>query len=153
MNTTDRSIALVDAALRRRFYFFGFFPDEPPVRGLLSRWLEVNQPDAAWVAGLVELANRKLEDRHLGIGPSYFLKKEHPLSDDWVRFIWEQAVMPYIEEQCFGDESRLREFAYDRLVREINGPGTETGGDGTTPASAVNEDGVVAGDGSGDETC
>ena len=76
MNTTDRSIALVDAALRRRFYFFGFFPDEPPVRGLLSRWLEINQPDAEWVAGLVELANRKLEDRHLGIGPSYFLNKK-----------------------------------------------------------------------------
>ena len=40
MNTTDRSIALVDAALRRRFYFFGFFPDEPPVSrnaGTLAR--------------------------------------------------------------------------------------------------------------------
>ena len=150
MNTTDRSIALVDAALRRRFYFFGFFPDEPPVRGLLSRWLEVNQPDAGWVAGLVELANRKLEDRHLGIGPSYFLNKNQQLSEDRVRFIWEQAVIPYIEDQCFGDESKLKEFVYDRLRRELDGLGIEPQGVGTTPASTVNEDDVVAEEGSGD---
>ena len=150
MNTTDRSIALVDAALRRRFYFFGFFPDEPPVRGLLSRWLEANQPDAGWVAGLVELANRKLEDRHLGIGPSYFLKKDQPLNEGRVRFTWEQAVIPYIEDQCFGDESKLKEFVYDRLKRELGGLRTEPQDGGTTPTSDVNEDDVVAEEGSGD---
>ena len=150
MNTTDRSIALVDAALRRRFYFFGFFPDEPPVRGLLGRWLEANQPDAGWVAGLVELANRKLEDRHLGIGPSYFLKKDQPLNEGRVRFIWEQAVIPYIEDQCFGDESKLKEFVYDRLKRELGGLGMEPQDGGTTPTSDVNEDHLLAGESSGD---
>ena len=121
MNTTDRSIALVDAALRRRFYFFGFFPDEPPVEGLLSRWLEKNNPEAKRVANLVDLANRKLEDRHLGIGPSHFMKKDPPLDEDRVRFIWEQAIIPYIEEQCFGDEAKLKEFDYDRLKGELRG--------------------------------
>ncbi len=120
MNTTDRSIALVDAALRRRFYFFGFFPDKPPIEGLLKRWLDEHSPEAAWVAALVDLANRKLEDRHMGIGPSYFMKKGAPLDENRVGFIWDQAVIPYIEEQCFGDEGKLAEFAYDRLKGELH---------------------------------
>ena len=150
MNTTDRSIALVDAALRRRFYFFGFFPDEPPVRGLLGRWLEVNQPDAEWVAGLVELANRKLEDRHLGIGPSYFMNGGQPLSEGRVRFIWEQAVIPYIEDQCFGDESRLKEFAYDRLRRELGRLASEPEDVSTLQESTAIGDRIETEDDSGD---
>ena len=118
MNTTDRSIALVDAALRRRFYFFGFYPDEPPVRGLLRRWLSESAPAFMWVADLVDAANRKLDDRHLGIGPSHFMKQDPPLDEPRVRFIWEQAVLPYIEEQFFGDEARLKQFDYGRLLSE-----------------------------------
>ena len=134
MNTTDRSIALVDAALRRRFYFFGFFPDEPPIKGLLRRWLDKNNPDLIWVADLVARANDKLGDRHMGIGPSHFMKEDPPLNEDRVRFIWEQAVMPYIEEQSFGDENRLKEFAYDQLKRELdtNGQPEDGAGDAST---------------------
>ena len=144
MNTTDRSIALVDAALRRRFYFFGLYPDEPPVAGLLRRWLAKNEPEAMWVADLVDAANRRLNDRHLGIGPSHFMKQDPPLDEPRVRFIWEQAVLPYIEEQFFGDEARLKEFDYGRLLSEINSSAmpidadddppqsTSAGGDGQT---------------------
>ena len=130
MNTTDRSIALVDAALRRRFYFFGFFPDEPPIEDLLSRWLEENSPQMNWVADLVETANRKLKDRHMAIGPSHFMKNHPPLDERRVQFIWEQAVMPYIEEQFFGDEEGLKEFAYNRLRKETDGEVQREAGSG-----------------------
>ncbi len=150
MNTTDRSIALVDAALRRRFYFFGFFPDEPPVKGLLERWLEENNPGAKWVARLVNLANHKLADRHLGIGPSHFMKKDPPLDEKRVRFIWEQAVIPYIEEQCFGDEERLKEFAYDRLKSELDGASSEPDAGSGQPESAMEDGNGQPEDGAGD---
>ena len=150
MNTTDRSIALVDAALRRRFYFFGFFPDDPPIRGLLNLWLEMNNPEARWVAGLVDLANRKLEDRHLGIGPSYFMKKDPPLDENRVRFIWEQAVIPYIEDQCFGDEDKLKEFAYDRLKRELGSVAHEPVGGGDHPGVITSDEDERSEGGAGD---
>ena len=75
MNTADRSIALMDAALRRRFYFAPFFPNEPPIEGLLRRWLDEHAPGMAeHVAGLVDRANELL-DRDAAIGPSYFMRK------------------------------------------------------------------------------
>ena len=121
MNTADRSIALVDAALRRRFWFHGFFPDEPPIEGLLRRWLAEHQPGAEWVADLVDRANEHLGDRDAAIGPSYFMSDSAELDDDRVRRIWQRAVRPYVEEQCYGEEDKLRSLEYDRLRRELDG--------------------------------
>ena len=66
----------------------------------------------------------------MGIGPSHFMKIDPPLDEKRVRFIWEQAVIPYIEEQSFGDEARLKEFAYDRLKRELDTNGQPEDGAG-----------------------
>ena len=152
MNTTDRSIALVDAALRRRFYFFGFYPDEPPVRGLLRRWLEANNPEAKWVADLVDAANRKLNDRHLGIGPSHFMKQDPPLDAARVRFIWEQAVLPYIEEQSFGDDARLKAFGYDQLLAEIRPASASPNAEDASSEGETANGAAQPGDGGQDET-
>ena len=127
MNTADRSIALVDLALRRRFHFFDFYPDEPPVEGLLGRWLQRNAPDMRWVAGVVDGVNRRLDDRHAAVGPSHFMRPG--LDEPGVRLIWNHAVLPYIEEHLFGEPDRLGEFRLDALLR-----GTDTGGAADEPA-------------------
>ena len=134
MNTADRSIALVDLALRRRFYFVDFHPDRPPVEGLLRRYLRENAPTMEWVAEVVDLANSQLsEDRHAAIGPSHFMRSN--LNDKDVSLIWEHSVLPYIEERLFGyDDSRLGDFALDRLRRRTtDGNSSEDDGEGPEP--------------------
>lgn len=123
MNTADRSIALVDVALRRRFHFFRFFPDEPPVHGLLHRWLERHAPEFGWLATLLDRANEKLDDPNFSIGPSHFMDRER-LTEPWVEMIWQHSILPFVEEHFFGEPDRLREFDLERLRRAV---GRQTG--------------------------
>ena len=113
MNTADRSIALVDLALRRRFHFAPFYPDQAPIEGLLRRWLRANNSKMEWVADVVDRANKLLGDRHVAIGPSYFLRED--LDGDWLDLIWEHSVLPYLAEHFFGDEERLNDFQLAKL--------------------------------------
>ena len=115
MNTADRSIALVDLALRRRFHFVEFHPDKPPIQGLLRRYLAAKAVGMEWVADVVDRANELLrDDRNAAIGPSHFMKCG--LDDDAVRRIWKYSVRPYIEERLFEDpQGRLDAFDLDKL--------------------------------------
>ena len=139
MNTADRSIALVDLALRRRFHFVEFHPDRPPIQGLLRSWLKQEAPAMAWVADVVDRANAKLDDRQAAIGPSYFMKPD--LDDNRVRLIWDHNVRPYIEEHLHGEHDRLAEFGLDRLRGEIDGNGADPGDSGEDDGGAPNDAG------------
>ncbi len=117
MNTADRSIALVDLALRRRFHFVEFHPGKPPIQGLLRRWLERNAPEMDWIADIVDEANRRLDDRTAAIGPSYFMRKG--LDEAKARLIWDHNVLPYVEECLYGEPDRLRDFELDVAGRRL----------------------------------
>jgi hypothetical protein len=94
MNTSDRSIALVDAALRRRFWFLSFHPDVEPTKSLLSRWSQENEISEEINAIWAEL-NVRIDDPNLKLGPSYFMRRdiEHVLN-----IVWEQSIIPLLEE-------------------------------------------------------
>lgn len=122
MNTADRSIATVDAALRRRFHFVPFVPDDQkdnPISGLLARWLtEKNEP--SWVAGLVDGVNQRLRremgGNHLLLGPSYFMQPG--LDRDSLALIWKYRIEPLIDDLFFGDE-RAKAFGFEAIWKEF----------------------------------
>jgi hypothetical protein len=88
-------------------------PDTPPIDSLLRRWLHDNHPDLAWVADVVDRANRELADRNTAIGPSHFLRPR--LTEKLVRLAWENSVLPFLEEHFFDDPDQVRRFDLDRL--------------------------------------
>ena len=131
MNTADRSIALVDAALRRRFHFVPFFPDSGPMEGLLGRWLE-RQNEPAWVGHLVDTVNDELKKElggsHLLLGPSHFMKKYGSSPQEQrerLRRIWEYNIEPFIEDQFFGDPDQIAHFRFDAVMRR-KGPAAKS---------------------------
>ncbi|MYA50807.1 MAG: AAA domain-containing protein [Chloroflexi bacterium] len=113
MNTADRSIALVDLALRRRFSFVEFDTSKEPIGGLLRRWLTRNASDMVWVAEVVDRANERLNDRHAAIGPSYYMKPG--LTEERARRVWLHDILPYVEERLYGEREALAEFDFDTL--------------------------------------
>ena len=102
MNTSDRSIAMVDAAIRRRFAFVELHPQDGIISGLLERFLKANGKPSLR-ADLLNALNNEIEDtnRDLMIGPSYFMKP-HAETDEGLEEIWKYELLPLLEEQYFG---------------------------------------------------
>jgi 5-methylcytosine-specific restriction protein B len=124
MNTADRSIALLDAAMRRRFSFVELHPDEDPVKGVLPAWLAQGEHDLER-AHLLQALNDAIEDqdRDLRIGPSYLMRDEAS-TEEGLRRVWKYDVMPLLEEHYYGrltrDQIHTR-FGLEALRGQIGG--------------------------------
>lgn len=106
MNTADRSIALVDAALRRRFAFLPLHPSEAPTNGILRSWLSANGYSSV-IADLHEELNSRISDTDFKIGPSYFMRGKvasDPVGKAIER-MWRTDIIPLLDEHHFGDRN------------------------------------------------
>ncbi len=119
MNTADRSIALIDSAMRRRFAFVALDPSTDPTKSLLPRWLaKRNLPNTA--ALLLDELNNRIGDPDFQIGPSYFMK-----SDDHSRArlerVWRTSIIPLLEERYFGEwDAQRHRFSFDAISKLIS---------------------------------
>jgi MoxR-like ATPase len=114
MNTADRSLALVDHALRRRFHFVPARPSPAILRSYLE---QTGRHRLAWLADLLAEANRRLEqdgiEWHLHIGHSHFMRPD--LDESLARLIWEHSVLPALEEIFYREPERLERYTFDAL--------------------------------------
>lgn len=101
MNTADRSIALVDAAMRRRFAFVELSPRSEPTAGLLARWLKREGRDLE-PARLLDALNARIGDADFAIGPSY-LMKPGAYRDGGLERVWRTKILPLLEEHHYGE--------------------------------------------------
>ncbi|WP_280437999.1 McrB family protein [Nocardia carnea] len=103
MNTADRSIALVDAAMRRRFAFVPLHPSESPTNGILRSWLADQGYDIT-VADLLDALNSRIADTDFKIGPSYFMRPA-VFAPGGLERVWRTAILPLLEEHHYGDRT------------------------------------------------
>ncbi|MGP3756145.1 DUF4357 domain-containing protein [Streptomyces sp. IBSNAI001] len=101
MNTADRSIALVDAAMRRRFAFVELSPRTEPTRGLLRRWLSAEKRDDE-PAELLDALNSRIEEADFRIGPSY-LMKPGVYREGGLERTWRTKILPLLEEHHYAE--------------------------------------------------
>ncbi|KQX43899.1 AAA family ATPase [Streptomyces sp. Root63] len=101
MNTADRSIALVDAAMRRRFAFVELSPRTEPTSGLLRRWLAHAGRDSE-PAELLDALNSRIDEPDFRIGPSYLMRKGVYRNGGLER-TWRTKILPLLEEHHYGE--------------------------------------------------
>ena len=139
MNSVDRSVALVDYALRRRFGFVRLEPD-PSLIGSLRT--DAAAPIAArLLAGFNDWLVGKLDADH-ALGHSLFLNGAISLAtEDGIERVWQLDVEPLLEEYFFGEPDRKKLGA--RPVEEVPSRGSkrrrgrDRGHDGRTAGSIL----------------
>ena len=114
MNTADRSIALVDHALRRRFAFLPLYPDYR----MLTDYHAKNDDgyDPAKLVDVLKDLNRKIGDHHYEVGTSFFMR---PDIAEQLPDVWSMEIEPYLEEYFFDQQATVDSFRWDEVKKKL----------------------------------
>lgn len=113
MNTADRSLAMIDYALRRRFSFFEIEPGFDS-QGFISYQNGLNSETFDELISKVKELNRKIAaDKSLGrgfcIGHSYFCGRD-VCTDEWLHSVVDYDILPMLSEYWFDDENEFQRW-------------------------------------------
>lgn len=128
MNTTDRSIAMLDAAMRRRFAFVELHPEREPVQEVLARWTATKglHDDRA---ELLTRLNAQIHDHDAKVGPSFLMRD---LGVTGLQDVWRYEILPLLAEHHYGEGVDVE----DRYgLRALRRQATSSAADGTEGAS------------------
>jgi 5-methylcytosine-specific restriction protein B len=111
MNTADRSISLLDTALRRRFGFVELMPDISRLAGKKAGDL----PLGAWLEALNTRIRQHLkrDSRNLQIGHAYLLRVNS--AAEFIRIVRDE-IIPLLEEYCYDDFETLKNILNIDLI-------------------------------------
>ena len=113
MNTADRSLAMIDYALRRRFSFFEVEPGFDS-EGFIHYQNDLNNETLNELVSKVKDLNRGIAaDKSLGkgfcIGHSYFCGRD-VVTDEWLHSIVDYDILPMLSEYWFDDANKLQRW-------------------------------------------
>ncbi len=127
MNTADRSIALLDIALRRRFGFIEMMPQPEIIKEILeSKDPKIQEITDTAILLLISI-NEKIignYDRDHQIGHSYFTKLNEAKTTDeaitMLHFIWYHEIMPLLQEYYYDSPGKLQEIIGNDFITVTN---------------------------------
>lgn len=112
MNTADRSIALVDFALRRRFTFVYLKPNYSVLERHLEKYGLTESLSRSLIRVLTAI-NKQINEPNYEIGISFFLNSDirNTLQD-----VWEGEIEPYLEEFFYDNKPKVEPFRWTHLT-------------------------------------
>ena len=112
MNTADRSIALVDQAMRRRFSFIRLRPNYQ----LLANYLDNRGIPPERLVALLKEVNQSIGDEDCELGISFFIVADIATA---LEHIWQGEVEPYLEEVFFDRPDQMVRFRWSKVAGRL----------------------------------